>query len=74
MIGMIIPPAQIKERAEKTAEYAANNGEEFEKLLFEKEKTNPKFIFLHKESPYRPYYDYMINEHRKQLLKQAEEK
>jgi hypothetical protein len=68
MIGMIIPPAQIKERAEKTAEYVANNGEEFESLVYQEEQSNPKFIFLHKDNPYRPYYDFMVNEYRKKIL------
>lgn len=68
MIGMIIPPANIKGCVETTAKYVADNGDEFESLVYQQELANPKFIFLHKDNAYRPYYDYKVNEYRKQLL------
>lgn len=52
----------------------ANNGEEFESLVYEQEQSNPKFIFLHKDNPYRPFYDYMVNEYRKKLLEAQKSK
>lgn len=35
MIGIIIPPGEIKKMVEKTAYHVARNGSEFEKALIE---------------------------------------
>ena len=38
------------------AEYAANNGEEFEKTVLEKNKNDPRFSFLRPGNEYHAYY------------------
>jgi len=59
----VVIPADRKVRLliDKTAEFVVTEGWEFEKLLLEKEKTNPRFAFLltesaHIEDPLHLYY------------------
>lgn len=65
---MIVPPGDIKKMVEKTAYHVAQNGSQFEKALFEIEQNKPEFSFLHKDNPYRGYYDHMVSEYSKQLM------
>lgn len=41
MIGVIIPPGEIKKMVQKTAIHVAKNGSEFEKALIEIEQNKP---------------------------------
>lgn len=73
MIGIIIPPGEIKKMVEKTAYHVARNGSEFEKALIEMEQHKPEFSFLLKDNPYRSYYDHMVAEYSKKLLAENQE-
>mgnify|MGYP001069237708 CR=1 FL=1 len=50
---MIIIPLDV---IDKTAIYVTQNGKEFEVRIFQKERHNPKFSFLHSNDPYHRYY------------------
>ena len=73
MIGIIIPPGEIKKMVEKTASHVAKNGSQFEKALIEIEQNKPQFSFLKKENPYRAYYDHMVAEYSRKLLAENDE-
>ncbi|KAJ3141868.1 splicing factor 3a, subunit 1 [Geranomyces variabilis] len=62
--AMIYPPPEIKNIVDKTADYVARSGSQFEDRIREREKHNPKFCFLNPTDPYRAYYDFKIKEHR----------
>lgn len=47
---------------DKTANYVARSGPQFEERIRENEKHNPKFCFMNPTDPYRAYYDYKIKE------------
>ena len=47
---------------DKTADFVARNGKEFETRIRAHEKDNPKFKFLLKENPYNAYYEMKIEE------------
>ncbi|KAL3898541.1 MAG: hypothetical protein SGCHY_002675 [Lobulomycetales sp.] len=53
----IIPPPEIRDIVEKTAQAVARNGPAFEARIRESEKQNSKFSFLNPMDPYREYYD-----------------
>lgn len=73
MIGIIIPPGEIKKMVEKTAAHVAKNGSEFEQALIEIEQNKPEFSFLKRENPYRAYYDHMVAEYSRKLIAQNDE-
>lgn len=50
------PPPNVQPIVDKMAEYAANNGEEFEKTVLEKNKNDPRFSFLRPGNEYHAYY------------------
>ncbi len=60
--GVIVPPGQIKEIADKTAKMVTNHGPSFESMLLEAEGNNPKFNFLKPGDIYRPYYDKLLGD------------
>ncbi len=53
----------FKEIADRTAQYVAKNGAQFEELVAKAEKDNLKFSFLKIGDPYRAYYDSKIYEY-----------
>jgi splicing factor 3A subunit 1 len=53
-VGIIIPPPEIKSIVDKTAEFIAKSGTEFEQKLLQ--GNDPKFNFLRSEHPYNAYY------------------
>ncbi len=57
---VIVPPADIKQVVDKTAEYVAQVGPSFEAKVYAKEKNNPKFQFLMPQSHYHAYYRQQI--------------
>ena len=60
---VIIPPPDIKSVIDKTANFVAKNGANFEALILKTEQNNLKFNFLrHLDDPYRPYYMQKIND------------
>lgn len=55
-IGIILPPPDIRAIVDKTAQFVARNGLEFEKRILANEKNNVKFNFLVPTDPYHAYY------------------
>lgn len=60
--NIILPPPEIRTIIDKTAQFVARNGPEFEYRILENERTNVKFSFLNLTDPYRPYYDKKVEE------------
>jgi splicing factor 3A subunit 1 len=61
-VGIIYPPAEIRSIVDKTAEFVARNGEQFESKILASEKDNQKFGFLRPKDPYAAYYRFKIKE------------
>ena len=55
-VGMIQPPPDIRAIVDKTAQFVARNGPEFETRILGSEKNNAKFNFLLPTDPYNAYY------------------
>ncbi|KRX07549.1 SWAP/Surp [Pseudocohnilembus persalinus] len=71
--GIIIPPKDIREVADKTAKYVIDNGENFEQLVIMEEENNKQFYFLKKDDPYRAYYEHKKREFAKEKLQIQQE-
>ncbi|GMI05238.1 hypothetical protein TrRE_jg10060 [Triparma retinervis] len=58
---IIIPPPDIRAVVNKTAQFVAKNGRQFEsRILSSSEGSTPKFAFMSTSSPYNPYYESRI--------------
>eukprot|EP00268_Persea_americana_P058538 TRINITY_DN708_c0_g1_i4.p1 TRINITY_DN708_c0_g1~~TRINITY_DN708_c0_g1_i4.p1 ORF type:complete len:809 (+),score=221.31 TRINITY_DN708_c0_g1_i4:585-3011(+) len=66
-IGIIHPPPDIRSIVDKTAQFVAKNGPEFEKRILANNTGNAKFNFLSGSDPYHAYYQHRISEFRTQL-------
>jgi len=66
-VDVIIPPAEIRKIADKTAEYVAKNGSAFEQIVAQSESNNPKFSFMKPNDPYRAYFEQKVIEFAKGL-------
>ena len=55
-VGVIIPPPDVRAIVDKTAQFVAKNGPEFENRILSSEKNNQKFSFLRENSPFYSYY------------------
>lgn len=55
-VGVITPPPDIRAIVDKTAQFVARNGPEFETRILGSEKNNAKFNFLLPADPYNAYY------------------
>lgn len=66
-IGIIHPPPDIRSIVDKTAQFVAKNGPEFEKRILANNTGNAKFNFLSSSDPYHAYYQHRISEFRAQL-------
>jgi splicing factor 3A subunit 1 len=64
IVGFIRPPPEIRAIVDKTAQFVAKHGEEFESKIMAKEAGNAKFAFLSSDSPYHAYYRHRIQEER----------
>ncbi|KAL0038699.1 hypothetical protein WJX79_003797 [Trebouxia sp. C0005] len=64
-IGLIQPPPDIRAIVDKTAQFVAKNGTQFEGRILANEKDNPKFNFLRTADPYHAYYRHMVTEDQK---------
>eukprot|EP00850_Spirogloea_muscicola_P027002 SM013718S00081 [mRNA] locus=s13718:119:346:+ [translate_table: standard] len=64
---MIHPPPDIRGIADKTAQFVARNGPEFERRILANERANAKFGFLTSTDPYHAYYQHRVAEFRTQL-------
>ncbi|KAH1112044.1 putative splicing factor 3A subunit 1 [Glycine max] len=59
MIGIIHPPPNIRTIVDKTSQFVAKNGPEFEKRIIAYNTGNAKFNFLNSSDPYHAYYQPM---------------
>ena len=55
-VGVIVPPPDVRAIVDKTAQFVAKNGPEFENRILSSEKNNQKFSFLMEKDPYHAYY------------------
>ena len=59
--GVIIPPPEIRAVADKTAQFVAKNGKNFEqKILNSADGKSAKFNFMKVMDPYHAYYEMKI--------------
>lgn len=59
---LIIPPFEVRGVIDKTAEYVAKNGSQYEEVIHNNTKDNAMFSFLKITDPYRAYYDKRVIE------------
>ncbi|KAK4319739.1 hypothetical protein Pmani_009394 [Petrolisthes manimaculis] len=62
VVGFIYPPPEVRNIVDKTANFVARNGPEFEARIRQHEQNNPKFNFLNPGDPYHAYYQHKVNE------------
>ncbi|KAG9448518.1 hypothetical protein H6P81_008483 [Aristolochia fimbriata] len=72
-IGIIHPPPDIRNIVDKTAQFVAKNGPEFEKRILANNAGNAKFNFLSSSDPYHAYYQHRMSEFRAQLQSSAQQ-
>jgi len=60
-LGIIYPPPDIRGVIDKTAQFVAKCGPEFEQRVL-REQNHTKFAFLLPNNPYRPYYEHKVKE------------
>lgn len=65
-IGIIHPPPDIRTIVDKTSQFVAKNGPEFEKRIIANNTGNVKFNFLNSSDPYHAYYQHRLAEFRAQ--------
>ncbi|XP_047319029.1 probable splicing factor 3A subunit 1 [Impatiens glandulifera] len=65
-IGIIHPPPDIRNIVDKTSQFVAKNGPEFEKRIVANNAGNAKFNFLNGSDPYHGYYQHRLSEFRAQ--------
>lgn len=66
-IGIIHPPPDIKSIVDKTAQFVAKNGPDFERRIMSNNAGNAKFNFLNASDPYHAYYQNRLSEWRNQV-------
>lgn len=71
-IGIIHPPPDIRNIVDKTAQFVAKNGPEFEKRIIANNANNAKFNFLTSSDPYHAYYQHRLSEFRAQNQSSAQ--
>lgn len=69
-VGFIYPPADIRGVIDKTAQFVAKCGAEFEQRVL-REQNHAKFSFLLASSPYRPYYDNKVKEFKTGVVEES---
>jgi len=60
-VGLIYPPPDIRGVIDKTAQFVAKCGPEFEQRVL-REQNHTKFAFLLPTNPYRAYYEHKVKE------------
>ena len=63
-VGLILPPPDLRAIVDKTAQFIAKNGEQFEARILTNERGSNKFNFLLPSDPYQAYYRTKIDEFR----------
>uniref|UniRef100_A0A5B7ALD3 Putative splicing factor 3A subunit 1 n=1 Tax=Davidia involucrata TaxID=16924 RepID=A0A5B7ALD3_DAVIN len=72
-IGIIHPPPDIRNIVDKTSQFVAKNGPEFEKRIIANNAGNAKFNFLNASDPYHAYYQHRLSEFRAQNQASAQQ-
>ncbi|KAK9290688.1 hypothetical protein L1049_008862 [Liquidambar formosana] len=72
-IGIIHPPPDIRNIVDKTSQFVAKNGPEFEKRIIASNAGNAKFNFLNASDPYHAYYQHRLSEFRAQNQASAQQ-
>lgn len=72
-IGIIHPPPDIRNIVDKTSQFVAKNGPEFEKRIIANNANNAKFNFLIPSDPYHAYYQHRLSEFRAQTQSSAQQ-
>ncbi|XP_065902944.1 splicing factor 3A subunit 1-like [Dysidea avara] len=62
VVGIIYPPPEVRNIVDKTADFVARNGLQFQERIRLNEAGNTKFNFLNPTDPYHAYYMHKINE------------
>ncbi|KAI5727525.1 hypothetical protein M8J77_003331 [Diaphorina citri] len=62
VVGIIYPPPEVRNIVDKTANFVARNGPEFESRIRQNEIGNPKFNFLSPGDPYHAYYQHRVKD------------
>ncbi|KAF5737925.1 splicing factor 3A subunit 1 [Tripterygium wilfordii] len=71
-IGIIHPPPDIRNIVDKTAQFVAKNGPDFEKRIIASNAHNAKFNFLSPTDAYHTYYQHRLSEFRSQNQSSAQ--
>jgi len=69
-VGIIFPPADIRGVIDKTAQFVAKCGPEFEQRVL-REQNHAKFSFLLPSNPYRPYYEHKVKEFKTGVVEES---
>jgi len=69
-VGIIYPPPDIRGVIDKTAQFVAKCGPEFEQRVL-REQNHAKFSFLLPSNPYRPYYEHKVKEFKTGVVEEA---
>ena len=56
IVGMIIPPPDMRAIIDRTAQFIAKQGPTMEKKIFSSDPTKIKFAFILPDNPFHPYY------------------
>ena len=65
------PPPAVKRICDRTAQFVATSGTAYETQILEQEEGNDKFSFLLPTSPFRPYYEFRLEQAKRALVKDA---
>lgn len=69
-VGLIYPPPDIRGVIDKTAQFVAKCGPDFEQRVL-KEQNHTKFAFLLPNNPYRAYYDHKVKEFKTGVVQES---
>lgn len=70
-VGLIFPPPDIRGVIDKTAQFVAKCGPEFEQRVL-REQNHTKFAFLLPSNPYRAYYEHKVKEFKTGVVEQSQ--
>lgn len=59
---------QLANIIDKLAQFVSRNGPEFEQMTKLKQQQNEKFAFLYPHSEFHSYYQYRVNEERRNMM------
>ena len=60
IVGMIVPPPDMRAIIDRTAEFVSKHGPEMEKKIYSSDPTKIRFAFIMEDNPFHPYYTMAI--------------